>query len=306
MGITFAPAGFPAHRCIKRRERNLLAMTHWLAVTTAENWARCAATKTWGVTDRSANLLKGAQVDDDLLVYVVGMKCAGIFRVAKPYFFDTNPIWADDIYPHRILFDPALTRAEPVDIKQFYYSFFPSLSPAGYFRTPFRELPDDEFELFREFLERGKVHTLEVTPPPPPEAEFALSLERDLEDYLETNLQVIEPGLRPYREGEIKGRQFGTDVSRIDLLGQDASGNFVIIELKAGEADRTVLGQILPYMGWVREHLAGGKAVRGVVVASDFSQDVLSATRVLSNFSLYKYSVQFSFRKVAPEVPMSR
>jgi len=95
-------------------------------------------------------------------------------------------------------------------------------------------------------------------------------------------------------------------VSRIDLLAQDAAGNLVVIELKAGEAGREVLGQILPYMGWVREHLAKGKAVRGIVVASDFTPELLAAVNVLSNFALYRYAVQFTLRKVAPVSPMSR
>src|SRR3990172_3550345 len=122
------------------------------------------------------------------------------------------------------------------------------MSPAGYFRTAFRRLPDEDFDLFREFLEEGEVQSLEVSvaDPPKPEPEFALSLERDLEDYLEGNLHVIESGLKLYTEGTLKGRQFGTDVSRIDLLAQDAAGNLVVIELKAGEAGRGGLGKILP------------------------------------------------------------
>ena len=184
-------------------------MAHWLCVTTAENWSRYLATKTWGVTDHYKGLIKRAVVSDDLLVHVVGMKCAGIYRIARPHFHSEEPIWPDDVYPHRVQFEPVLVPPEPVDIKQFYYSFFPTMSPQGYYRTAFRELPEDEFELFKDFLENGKVQTLEVGALlGPPESEFALSLERDLEDYLEANLQVIEPGLRLYREGDLSGRQF--------------------------------------------------------------------------------------------------
>ena len=281
-------------------------MTHWLAVTTADNWSRCLATKTWGVKDHFQGLIQRTEVGDDMLFHLVGMRCAGIYRVTKSYFKSEEPIWPDDVYPHRIQFEPLLAPPQPVDIKQFYYSFFPTMSPGGYFRTSFRELPDDEFNLFKDFLESGKIQTLEVVAQAAPESEFALSIERDLEDYLEANLQIIEPGLKLYREGQLSGRQFGTDVSRIDLLGIDAGGNLVVIELKAGEADRTVLGQILPYMGWVREHLAKGKAVRGIVVASDFSSELLAAINVLSNLSLYRYAVQFSFKKIAPIAPVAR
>ena len=283
-------------------------MTHWLAVTTPGNWSLCSSKKTWGVTDRFADKLKRVIAGDDLVIHVSGMKCAGIFKITKPYFNDSTPIWPDDVYPHRVNFEPFLAPPDPLDIKQFFYAFFPAISPGGYFRTQFREMPEGDYELFADYLRSGKVQTLEPLTAAPPESEFALSIERDLEDYLESHLQMIEPGLKLYRDEVLKGRQFGTDVSRIDLLGQDPGGNLVVIELKAGEADRTVLGQILPYMGWVRQHLAKGKAVRGVVIASDISQDLLYAMRAsdLSNLSLFRYSVQFMFKKVAPPVPMAR
>jgi len=282
-------------------------VSHWLAVTSAENWARCLAAATWGVKDRFTNNLKQVALGDDVLVHVVGMRSAGIFRVTHPYFYSEDPIWPDDVYPHRIRFEPAIVPPEPVDIKPVFSRFFPSISPGGYFRTSFRRLPDEDYELFRDFLEEGEVQTLEFSvEKPEPQPEFALSLERDLEDYLEGNLQVIESGLKLYVEGALKGRQFGTDVNRIDLLAQDGAGNLVVIELKAGEAGREVLGQILPYMGWVREHLAKGKAVRGIVVASDFTSELLAAINVLSNFALYRYAVQFTLKKVAPVAPMTR
>lgn len=243
--------------------------------------------------------MKKVVVGDNLLVHVVGMKCAGIFRVTEPYFYSEERIWPDDTYPHRVRFEPLLAPPEPVDIREFYYSVF-TIQPTGYFRTAFREIPNEEFELFREFLERGKIETIETTVQPSifAESEFALSIERDLEDYLEDNLQAIEPGLKLYTEGDRPGRQFGTDVGRIDFLTLDTSGNFVVIELKAEEADRTVLGQILSYMGWVKERLSKGKAVRGILIASEFAQDLVTAINVLSNIALYQYSVQFNFRKV--------
>ena len=59
-------------------------------------------------------------------------------------------------------------------------------------------------------------------------------------------------------------------------------------------------------MGWVREHLARGKAVRGIVVASDFTPEILAAVNVLSNFALFRYAVQFTLRKLAPTAPKAR
>src|SRR5438309_10355582 len=63
---------------LKARERDAPAMAHWLAVTTADNWTRCLATKTWGVKDHFQGLIQRTVVGDDLLFHLVGMRCAGI------------------------------------------------------------------------------------------------------------------------------------------------------------------------------------------------------------------------------------
>lgn len=276
-------------------------MNHWLAVTTPENWDRCKATQTWGVTDDYVGLIKEVEIGDKLLVYIKGLLCPGIFEVTEPYFCSEDPIWDDDAYPHRIRFKPLIQPEQPEDIRQFYYQFFSGLSPAGYFRRGFRRLPEEEFNVFWEFLEKGHVESIEtLVPEPEPATEtISLSLERDLEEYLERNLNVLEPGLKMYVRESVSGRQYGTEVSRIDLLAQDKENGFVVVELKAGEADRSVLGQILPYMGWVRTNVAQGKPVRGYIVASDFSPELVAAMSVVSNVKLVKYSVTFGFK---PEI----
>jgi hypothetical protein len=249
------------------------------------------------VKDLYQGQIKRVSVGDELLVHLVGMRTAGIFRVSQSYFHSEERIWLDGVYPHRVRFEPLIVPAEPVDIREFYYPVF-MFQPRGYFRSAFREMPDDQFQLFSEFLGSGKIESLETAVQPAPvESEFALSLERDLEHYLEGNLRAVESGLKLFEEGKLTGRQFVTDVGRIDLLALDASSNFVVFELKAGEADRTVLGQILSYMGWVKEHLSKGTNVRGILIASDFSQDILAAANVLNDLTLYRYSVQFSFRR---------
>jgi len=79
---------------------------------------------------------------------------------------------------------------------------------------------------------------------------MSVSLERDLEDSLMAGLGSLEPGLMLYHRDGVQGRQFDTGVvGRIDILGLDSKGRYVVIELKAGEADEKVFGQILRYMG---------------------------------------------------------
>lgn len=85
---------------------------------------------------------------------------------------------------------------------------------------------------------------------------------------------------------------------RIDLLAIDAQGDFVVVELKAEEADRQVCGQIQAYMGWVKENLAGDKKVRGIVIANAFTTRAIYAAKVVPNLSLKKYQISFKFADI--------
>lgn len=127
----------------------------------------------------------------------------------------------------------------------------------------------------------------------------SLSIEADLEDALSANLSQLEKGLQLYTKDGIVGRQFDAQAAgRIDLLTMDSQQNLVVVELKAGDADRQVCGQIQAYMGWVKENLAGGKAVRGIVVAHEFTERARLAATVVPGLSLKRYRVNFSFADV--------
>lgn len=283
-------------------------MSSWLAVTTPDNWPLCHATKTWGVGDRYKALLEEVEVGDYILFYVRGMTVAGFVRVTKPYFYNEERIWKDDVYPHRISFESELVLEERVNVTQFFYSFFPSMAPSGYFRKAFRRLPEDQFDLFRDFLSEGAIEVIEEDEGLLHEVRetATISLERDLENFLEQRLQILEEGLHLFVDGERGGRQYTTEVSRIDLLAKDKNDTFVVIELKAGEADKTSLAQILPYMGWVREFLAEGREVRGIIVASDFSPELIAATNVVANLSLYRYRVDFKFESMITGIELTK
>src|SRR5216684_2690103 len=129
-------------------------------------------------------------------------------------------------------------------------------------------------------------------PPDPVEdaIEASLSLEADLEEALVPNLAQLEKGLRLYEEHSAVGRQFDAKAAgRIDLLAVDSQQNFVVVELKAGDADRQVCGQIQAYMGWVKANLAGSRPVRGIIVAHEFTERAKLAATVVPGLTLKKY-----------------
>jgi len=128
--------------------------------------------------------------------------------------------------------------------------------------------------------------------------EATISLERDLEEYLIRDLNQIETGLELYSKGGVTGRQFNTEVGRIDILAIDKNGDFVVIELKAGTASNSVIGQILGYISWVRQNISQGRNVRGIIIADDFDKRVKYAVSETPNISLKKYEVTFILKDV--------
>lgn len=122
----------------------------------------------------------------------------------------------------------------------------------------------------------------------------SLSLERDLEKLLITDLSIIEDGLEVYKKGGDTGIQYDTQsVGRIDILAVDTDGRYVVIELKAGEADDKVCGQILRYMGWIARHVSPDKDVRGIIIANDFNIRLEYAISLIPSITLKKYDVKF-------------
>jgi len=123
------------------------------------------------------------------------------------------------------------------------------------------------------------------------EEEFFISLERDLENYLASNLEMLEKGLK------LVDRQVEVTTGRVDLLAEDSEGNLVVIELKAGKASDSSLTQLLAYISAIRER-ERSRNVRGILVAHVFPEKVIYATRLMPYVKLKRYRVRFEFEDV--------
>ena len=120
------------------------------------------------------------------------------------------------------------------------------------------------------------------------------TLERDLESALRLNIGQLEQGLNVIAVQKQVLSGFG----RLDIEAEDKNGAAVVIELKAGKADREAIGQILGYMG----DLATGKnLVRGILVAGDFDLSAVAAARVVPHLQLRKYGFNFTFTSVGSD-----
>jgi hypothetical protein len=127
-------------------------------------------------------------------------------------------------------------------------------------------------------------------------------LELHLQDYLFHNWRRVFPELQLYGGGQ--GREFRTtspEVGVIDFLCTDRQGDFVVIETKRDTPDRQAVGQILTYLGWVRQMLCrDGKTVRGILIANDATERLRMAVAAVPNLELYLYEISF---QLSPDRP---
>jgi hypothetical protein len=117
--------------------------------------------------------------------------------------------------------------------------------------------------------------------------EFAF--ERDLRNYLSKNLSSVERGLTLFEEEGFSGVEFPAGGRFIDILAVDAQGQHVVIELKVSRGYERVMGQLLRYIAWVKHNLANGKKVRGIIVASEITEDLVLAASLVPDVALCRY-----------------
>lgn len=129
-------------------------------------------------------------------------------------------------------------------------------------------------------------------------SEFAF--EKDLQNYLARNLVLLEPGLQLYEDedGQFNGVEFPVGKRYIDILAVGQDGAFVVVETKVSRAYDRVVGQILRYMGWIKQNLADGASVRGIIVASEISDDLKLAVGLVQDVKLVEYEISFSLKSI--------
>ena len=166
----------------------------------------------------------------------------------------------------------------------------------------------DQAPLYKADLEAGIANSIAVTDDLAEETteeddlgSRKFAFERDLQNYLVQNLGLLEPGLNLYEDedSQFTGVEFPAGQRYIDILAVGTDGAYVVIETKVSRAYDRVVGQILRYMGWIKENLAGEASVRGIIVASEISEDLILATSSVENIRLVEYEISFSLKSVS-------
>ena len=130
----------------------------------------------------------------------------------------------------------------------------------------------------------------------------AFAMEKHLEAFLVANWNqtILSKEFSIYEEdGEPVGQQYATDARPIDILAVSKDKKrLLVVELKRGRASDVVVGQVLRYMGFVKEQIAeSDQAVEGAIIALDDDQRMRWALLSVPSISFYRYQVSFKLLK---------
>lgn len=116
-------------------------------------------------------------------------------------------------------------------------------------------------------------------------------LESGLEEAVKANLKQL--GLRLADESIQQQCNLGLGIGRTDLMCLDERDDFVVLELKAVHSSDSVVGQLLRYMGYVRENWAekGGKKVRGIILTPSYDEQLRLAAKE-ANIQVLRVRIQ--------------
>jgi restriction system protein len=131
---------------------------------------------------------------------------------------------------------------------------------------------------------------------------YVFAIETQLEDFLVKNWHHTDLG-KEYEifkeDGQLVGQQYQSDSGPIDILAiSKDKKTLLVVELKRGRASDNVVGQILRYMGYVKDELAeNNQTVKGVIIAFESDNKIKRALSVTNNIDFYTYKVSFKLEK---------
>ncbi len=137
-----------------------------------------------------------------------------------------------------------------------------------------------------------------VSADPEIEDPVAFAMEKHLEAFLVANWNqtLLSKDFSIYEEdGEPVGQQYATDAGPIDVLAiSKDKKRLLVVELKRGRASDVVVGQVLRYMGFVKEQIAeDDQAVEGAIIALDDDQKLRWALVSVPSITFYRYQISF-------------
>lgn len=102
--------------------------------------------------------------------------------------------------------------------------------------------------------------------------------EKELEDYLINNLNLVEEGMT------LVDNQYSTEFGRIDILAKDKNNKYCIIELKVKDDDKRLITQCLTYP------LSFNNS-RMITIAPEYRDFLLKPLLEIPNIEVYNYNI---------------
>lgn len=153
-----------------------------------------------------------------------------------------------------------------------------------------------------ERLIEGQVPSVIISTDKTIEEPSVFALEQHLEEFLIQNWKQTEFGKQYdiFSDDNGSGRQYPTETGAIDILAiSKDKKELLVVELKRGRASDSVVGQLLRYMGDVKEAIAEkSQLVKGVIIALEDDIRIRRAIAVTNNVEFYRYQVSFKLIKV--------
>ncbi|MCA6104739.1 endonuclease NucS domain-containing protein [Bradyrhizobium australafricanum] len=163
-------------------------------------------------------------------------------------------------------------------------------------RPPFDNFPSQAKSILNSY---AQFHVAQQSPDVSPEDDLiadadqtpgsAFGIEREMQAAVRKQLSRIEPGLVE-ADG---GKELGVATGYIDIVARDTNGKLVVIELKAGKCPAGAMEQALGYAQALGDEK--NEEVRVLLIASDFPDRIMAASKRTVGLKLLKYEFSLSF-----------
>ena len=137
-----------------------------------------------------------------------------------------------------------------------------------------------------------------------PITDTKFGLERHLHDFLKDNWNNTTLGREWNIYSEPGDQEAGYEypcgaVGRIDILAKHnkSDNRWLVVELKRGQTDTNTVGQVLKYIGWVKQELAeSNDRVEGIIIAREVDEGLKYALSETENIKTLLYEIKFTLK----------
>ncbi len=150
-------------------------------------------------------------------------------------------------------------------------------------------------EFFTQNISDEKIQQLEIDIEPTQNQNF--SYERDLQTALCLQINNLFPQYQIYGSNS-EGIEYTINNRRIDvLLEHKETKDLLVIELKSGEADYRVFGQISMYIGLLQVKFPN-KNIKGIIIAGSIQDSLKQAISITDKIKIQTYKMKLELEEV--------